>query len=194
MGQPIKSSFRYQIEQHMKYKWGNDRNQALQEEEDVTILEQIPEEVQDEIYYKFLHQKFLRDFEKYFTFEKTFTGLRLNFFSWKDQMYRDFMTDILTSLEPRREENGTILYTELDDFVEVLFFNKGQVDIGFELNCKKNFVLRKEKGVIIGDLGCTFNMNSEFLYRAFTDCEGYSIRKNAWQDIMDESVFPELVK
>jgi hypothetical protein len=65
------------------------------------------------------------NFEKYFTFEKTYSRIRFNFFSWEDSMYRDFMTEILRSLEPRKEESNTILYYELDDFVEVLFFNKG---------------------------------------------------------------------
>ena len=104
------------------------------------------------------------------------------------------MTSILMSLEPRKEENGSILYNELDEFFEVLFFNNGQVDIGFEINRKKIYVLRRSKGVIIGDQGCSFNMNSEFLYRAFTDCEGYSIRKNAWQGIMELDSYPELVR
>ena len=44
------------------------------------------------------------------------------------------MTQILSSLEPRRENGDTIIYYELDDFVEVLFFIKGEVDIGFEIN------------------------------------------------------------
>ena len=57
-------------------------------------------------------------------------------------MYMDFMKEILRSLEPRKEEAKTILYNELDEFVEVLFLYKGQVDIGFEINRKKTFVIR----------------------------------------------------
>jgi len=67
------------------------------------------------------------------------------------------MNDFLKSLEPRREFQNVILYNELDEFHEILFFTKGQVDIGFEINRKKYFTLRRTKNFIMGDLGCTFN-------------------------------------
>ena len=53
------------------------------------------------------------------------------------------MTDVLRNLEPRAEPKDTILFYELDDFTEILFFNKGQCDIGFEINRKKHYVLRQ---------------------------------------------------
>ena len=67
------------------------------------------------------------------------------------------MKGLLKSLEPRKEIADTIIFHELDDFTEVLFFNKGQVDIGFEINRKKIYALRKTNTIIIGDQGCTFN-------------------------------------
>jgi hypothetical protein len=44
------------------------------------------------------------------------------------------MVETLSRLEPRREFKGVILFNELDDFTEILFFNKGTVDLGYELN------------------------------------------------------------
>lgn len=79
-------------------------------------------------------------------------------------------------MEPKEQ----ILFNELDDFTEVLFFNKGQVDVGFEINRRKHFVLRQKKAIIIGDHGCTFNNKSSFIYKTHTQCEGFSIRKNFW--------------
>lgn len=102
------------------------------------------------------------------------------------------MTQILSSLEPRRQNGDTIIYYELDDLVEVLFFNKGEVDIGFEINKRQKYVLRRSGNIIIADLGCTFNQNSEFIYRADTDCHGYSIRKNKWHNIINSDEYPEL--
>ena len=52
------------------------------------------------------------------------------------------MINILTCLEPRFEEKGTILYNELEEMNEVIFFSKGKVDIGYEFNYKKKFVIR----------------------------------------------------
>ena len=53
------------------------------------------------------------------------------------------MNTVIQHLEPRLEEKKTILFHELDDFTEIIFFNKGAVDLGFEINKKRYFVLRK---------------------------------------------------
>jgi len=52
------------------------------------------------------------------------------------------MTELLTALEPRFERADKILFEELDDFTEILFFSKGHVDLGFEINRKKKYCLR----------------------------------------------------
>jgi len=49
------------------------------------------------------------------------------------------MNDFLTSLEPRSELAGKIIFNELDDFTEVLFFNVGAIAIGFNINHKTKF-------------------------------------------------------
>lgn len=90
------------------------------------------------------------------------------------------MTNILRSLEPRLEFEDTIIHEELDDMTEVLFFNKGIIDIGFEINRRKKFPLRKYASITIADQGCTFDLSSEFIYKAAKCCEGFSIRKNSW--------------
>ena len=41
------------------------------------------------------------------------------------------MMDFLLNLEPRNEEAGVIVYNELDEINEVIFFNKGTYEIGF---------------------------------------------------------------
>ena len=61
------------------------------------------------------------------------------------------MVTLLRNLEPRREESEVILFHELDDVTEILFMNKGQVDMGFELNRKKYFVFRQRNRLIIGN-------------------------------------------
>lgn len=104
------------------------------------------------------------------------------------------MTEILKFLEPRHEEGETILFNELDDFTEIMFFNKGWVDVGFEINRKKMYCLRKKQSIVIADHGCTFNHKSNFIYKTKTSCEGYSIRKNNWQNVLelDEEIADQL--
>ena len=52
------------------------------------------------------------------------------------------MVDLLNSLEPRREYANVILFNELDDFTEIMFFNKGIIELGYELNRNKTFILQ----------------------------------------------------
>ena len=49
------------------------------------------------------------------------------------------------------------------------------------------YCLRKKKSIVIADHGCTFNHKSNFIYKTKTLCEGYSIRKLNWQQILDDS-------
>ena len=37
-------------------------------------------------------------------------------------------------LEPRKQEKDVIMYNELDEVNEVIFFIKGEYDVGFEIN------------------------------------------------------------
>ena len=55
------------IEQFFNYKWQFDRNQAIDDEEEMAILEQLPEEVQNKIYTNFLFKEFLHIFQDTFT-------------------------------------------------------------------------------------------------------------------------------
>ena len=112
--------------------------------------------------------------------------IKYNFYSWEDQKYRDFITDMIMCLEPRMEYSNTVIILELEEFNEVLFFNKGSIDIGFEINRKKKFVMRKLNSIVIADHGCTFNHQSNFIYKTHSACEGYSIRKEKWNKLLSE--------
>lgn len=90
------------------------------------------------------------------------------------------MLGILQNLEPRREESGVMLIRELDEFTEVFFFNRGTYEIGFEINHKEFYVLKYKNCNVIGAYGVTFNVRALFLYKTFSVCEGYSIRKQNW--------------
>jgi hypothetical protein len=42
--------FKLQIEEFFAYRWGNDKNQAFQEDMEQDLLEQLPKEVQNDIF------------------------------------------------------------------------------------------------------------------------------------------------
>ena len=97
------------------------------------------------------------------------------------------MVQIFKYLDPRREFSDTIFVKELDDFSEIMFFNRGTVDIGFEVNRKVKFVLRKQNSIVIADHGCTFNHKSCFIYKAKTVCEGFAIKKLNWLKVLNSN-------
>lgn len=97
------------------------------------------------------------------------------------------MMQLLTSLEPRHEEKGVELIKELDEFTEVFFFNRGSYDIGFDINHQTYFVLRYKNNNVIGAYGLTFNVRALFLYKTVSTCEGFSIRKSNWFDILNSN-------
>lgn len=56
---PIDSGLKNRIEAHFDYRWANDKNMAIATESDRTILAELPEHVENEIYKSFLFNSFL---------------------------------------------------------------------------------------------------------------------------------------
>ena len=85
-----------------------------------------------------------------------------------------------------------MLFEELDEIREVIFIERGECDVGYEINKKKKFVIRYSTATVIGGFNCTFNKRAIFCYRTKTNCEGYSVRKNHWMDLINEENFPSI--
>ena len=68
--------------------------------------------------------------------------LRLELFTWQDEIFQKFMLEILQKLEPRMARAHEIIFNELEDVSEILFYDKGQIDLGYEIDKKKLFKLR----------------------------------------------------
>ena len=58
-----------------------------------------------------------------------------SFYNWDDGVYRNFMMELMYSLEPVKYGKDEIITNELDEVNEIIFFIKGSHDIGYELNC-----------------------------------------------------------
>lgn len=89
-------------------------------------------------------------------------------------------------MEPRFEQEGFELFKELEDVSEILFLEKGFIDVGFEINRRPHMVLRIRSGTIIGGYNCSFNRKNMFLYRCYSNIEGYMLRKESWYEMMEE--------
>lgn len=100
---------------------------------------------------------------------------------------------MVQQLEPRFEYEETIIFQELDEVTEVIFFVDGKFDLGFEINGKEVYVIRyvnsthkqKSFGEGIGEYSCTMNKTSRFIYKTASFCDGFFIRKKKWNDLMD---------
>lgn len=77
------------------------------------------------------------------------------------------MFDLLHCLEPRVQSKQQIIFDELAEVNEVIFFTKGVVDIGFEINRKINYVLRLDRDILIGAYNVVYNKRSKYNYKTY---------------------------
>lgn len=98
----------------------------------------------------------------------------------------------MTHLEPRIAYNQEVIFLELDDVNEIIFFQKGGIDIGYEINKKKLYKLRIRKDLVVGSFYVTFDRRAMFSVKASQESIGLQIRKSNWANILSE--FPDLAK
>ena len=105
------------------------------------------------------------------------------------------MIDTLAYMEPRCEEQGKLIYDQLEEVNEFFFIQKGCIDIGFRINSFSKYVVRmnpKKSQVVIGAYNCIFDKKTLFLYKCFQRVQGYFIRKKYWR-ILEEN-YPKIVE
>ena len=69
---------------------------------------------------------------------------------------------------------------ELEEINQLNFIVKGTIVIGYELNNIKKYCIKYQDSIMIGAYECMFDEKSYVLYTAFTNIEGYFIRKTNW--------------
>ena len=129
------------------------------------------------MYKDFLFKDFLENYKRTFCFRDYDNIDQPAFFTWESSMYSNFMFDLLRVLEPRIQQKNEIIFNELDEVNEVIFFMSGAVDIGFEINRKQAYVLRIDNNMLIGAYNVAYNKRSKFIYKTYKDCSGFSIRR-----------------
>ena len=75
-----------------------------------------------------------------------------------------------------------------------MFFDKGTVDIGFEINHVKKMVLRLSKDIVVGAYNMSMGKRTKFIYKASSYCSGYSIRRSNWVKIVQEEDYMNLTR
>ena len=95
------------------------------------------------------------------------------------------MISLFMQMEPRQEEKGTVIFNELDEVNEMIFNERGSIDVGFQITKKNYMCVRINQGSIICGFNCMANKKNQFVYKAVTKIEGYMLRKHVWFDLMD---------
>ena len=100
-----------EIEKYYDYYWSNFKGIAFKSSSEQGFYHRLPQAVQDKLYKDYLFTDFLELFEKkYFKIPKVVTSSFLkekHFYNWDDQMFREFMHEVLFMLEPRHEHKFT---------------------------------------------------------------------------------------
>jgi hypothetical protein len=147
----------------------------------------MPSDVQIKLYSDFLFSDFLDTYKRFFSIPKKEADIKHAYYTWNDYSYRQFMIEILQKLEPRKEEKNTILLNELDEINEVIFFDNGTFEIGYEINKFTKYVIKFRNYKVLEAYGATFNKRSQFIYRTVTECKGYFIRKSNWLSTLTDN-------
>lgn len=132
-----------------------DKNQAIDDEDEKKVLDQLPSDVQDTLYNGFLFSHFLSKFYIFFRIEidqnkggnlfavQEHPEMRhCKILTWNDPNYREFMMMLLTRIEPRFEHKGTIIIDELTETNEVIFVSSGTILYGYEINKQKRYCIK----------------------------------------------------
>jgi hypothetical protein len=188
----LKDDLKLKIEDFFDYKWNNDRLTAFREDADMNIYDQLPPEVQEIIYTEFLFKDFLQSYKKTFQIPNLESPHQPAYYNWSSYHYRNFMVGLLSSLEPRHEHAETIIFDELDEVNEVIFFHRGCVDLGFEINRFKHYVLRIKDDLLIGAYNLSANKRTKYIYKTGTVCTGFFIRRENWWEVLSNEEHKEI--
>jgi hypothetical protein len=140
----------------------------------------------DQLLTEYLYQEFLECFSRKFMFMKKDEGrIKHARYTWDDPSYKNFMSKILSNLEPIQYQKEELIMDELDEVNQVIFILRDAYHVGFYINKGVQYKL-KLKQFSIGDYFITFNMKSQYAYKAACQCSGYFIRRKNWYAILND--------
>lgn len=197
---PLPKNLIGELETYFDYFWKNDRNYAIKSEEDQRFMDELPNNIQTDIYKDFLFQDFLQLFKVHFQFTKPQSNNQkdpfdFDFYHWRDASYSTFMIALLQGLEPRFYTDKEIILQEGDEVNEEIFvINKDENDkggkycIGFEdrTSQQRYFHIKLGFKTIIGSYEILMDQKSQFVYKALSHIDAYGLRKESLQPILEE--------
>lgn len=111
-------------------------------------------------------------------------GLEFPFYTFEDKDYADFITAIFNILEVRRIDQQTVIEEELGECNEVIFVEKGQYAMGFQINKTAHYKINFREGSIIHAFNVLYECRSQYMIKASTDMECNTVKKTALKEIL----------
>jgi hypothetical protein len=165
-------------------------------------MSQLPLDIQTRVYIDFLFEPFVTNFAWKGNFFKLEKKHNINgemvvkkgqpFYSFEDQIFRDFMMGVMMMLEPRTEPRDTIIYRSIEVVDEMFFIMKGNIDIGFEISRNARYCIRLDKMNVIGVWNITFDKKTNFIYRVYDRLEAFTVRKIPWRHHLENPDFSSI--
>lgn len=183
------------FEQYFEYYWKNDKNYAIQSDEDKRFMKELPKHIRRDIYKEFLFKDFIYLFRTHFKLvkeENLQNPSKRKLWNWEDLRYQSFMIKTLQKLEPRYYNPKEFILEEGEEVNEQVYIIAGSYSIGFRERHQKFFHVKLEKKTIIGGYENMYGKESEFYFKALNFVEGYGLRKSNMRNIIGK--FPEFAK
>lgn len=99
-------------------KWKKDKNLALTTSSDQRLFYCLPHEVKKRLFTNYLYKDFLLKFTQFFRIKKPHT---LNYYTWEDEIFSQFMLCLLQYLRPNFDLKFTMVVEVLDEVNEIFF-------------------------------------------------------------------------
>ena len=77
--------------------------------------------------------------------------------------YKEFLSILLTYIEPRREGPGETIIKEEDEYLEIIFFCEGIYQVGYTIKAREILVVPfkcNDHGSAIGAYGVTYQQKA----------------------------------
>lgn len=134
----------------MNHNWENDKNNFQKSKTDLMLLAQLPDSCKIALYTDFIFKDFLWKFRRIFRFKndpsdqvafvkQSKRKIVFPFYTFEDQIYSQFMLNLMNLLEVRSYEKGDFIANEMDESLELLFVESGIYEVGYEINNKLFF-------------------------------------------------------
>lgn len=115
-----------EIETYFKRYWEDDKFLAIKSHDEREMLNQLPHHIQMKLIRDYLLNDFFKKFHRYFHIQRSWSRSMKAFYTWDDDIYCNFILQIVHALKPRYCESGQLVISQQNGIEEAIFIMKGK--------------------------------------------------------------------